>query len=407
MKRLKIASLCMLALALFVLPLATNAGKDKMDDNIYISSDEVIDSSLYKAGNSIIIEGTINGDVFVAGNIVKITGEVNGSVFAAGNDITISGDIEGSVFVAGSNVNIGGEIGGSIRTAGSSIGIDAVVGKNIIGAGSNVSLESNSSVGWDVLLAGATISTDGVINRNAELYGASISLGGDILGDVKAEIDEGGSLVVLGGSNISGDITYRADKKDQLSVSDSAIISGETNFSEIEKTIKEVKEIEWEKFIFFLSMAKLIGLFGMIIVGLVIISISKTVIKENISTMTKKPLPSIGWGLVIFFITPLLLILLMITLIGIPLALILLPIYFISMYVAKVMAAFVIGNRVMSLVTKKKKLGLIWSLVIGAVILTFIISIPIIGWVVKLFIIWWGLGSLVMVKKELFKKINK
>ncbi len=408
MKNFKLASLSILAIMLFLMPLVSQAGQKEFSDNIFISATEVINNNVFKTGNSVIIEGTINGDVYAAGNIVKITGPISGSIFVTGNNITISSEVVGSIFAAGNNINISGTVGGSIRSIGNNISIDATVKENVLGAGANLSLKDKSSVGWDVILAGATISTDGIINRGASLYGESITLGGNITGDVKAEVGSEGSLAILRDANISGNVNYKANNPDQIDISDQATILGEKTFSKVEKADKKSSEIEWQKFIFFLSIVKLIGLFGMIVVGLVIIKLSKSVIDKNISNMTENAMTSIGYGLVIFLLTPLLLILLTMTLIGIPLVLILLPIYFILIYLAKVMAAFVIGNKVLEMTIKKKnKLNLIWSLIIGSIILTIIISIPIIGWIAKLFIIWWGLGSLIIVKKELLKIINK
>jgi len=42
----------------------------------------------------------------------------------------------------------------------------------------------------------------------------------------------------------------------------------------------------------------------------------------------------------------------------------------------------------------KKKDSLIWAMIVGVVIMWFIFCIPIIGWILALVAIWWGLGGI-------------
>lgn len=105
-----------------------------------------------------------------------------------------------------------------------------------------------------------------------------------------------------------------------------------------------------------------------------------------------------GMGALIFFATPIAAILVMVTVIGIPLGIISLVIWGILLYFAQIPVAITIGWLILS---RKRDISshglLIGALALGLFILYLIGSIPIIGWILMLFVIFFGLGSLVTV----------
>ena len=253
-------------------------------------------------------------------------------------------------------------------------------------------------------MAGANINISGQINRNAEIYSANATIDGEIKGNIKTEIDPKGTFVLLPNANIGGDINYKANADDQLFINEGAMVVGSTNFSEFEKIEKEKAFINLMSFF---TITRLISLFGLIVVGLMLISLSPKIITQEVENAKSKPWASIGWGLLTVVFTPILLLILMITIIGIPLALILLPIYFIVMYLAQLVVVFVIGDAIIIRIIKNKQINLSWALIAGTIVFYLIASIPIIGWVLKIIAIWWGVGAMLITKKELLMKINK
>jgi hypothetical protein len=41
------------------------------------------------------------------------------------------------------------------------------------------------------------------------------------------------------------------------------------------------------------------------------------------------------------------------------------------------------------------------------VALFLLIALPFVGWLLKLIVVWWGLGAIFMIKREIIKKINE
>lgn len=403
MRKIKIFGFCFLVALLFLSPMATGAVADQADENVYIGPGEVLNQNVFKAGNTVIIEGEINGDLFVAGNVISIKGPIAGSIFVAGNSVNISSKVGGSIFAAGNSVVISGEVDGSIRAAGSNLTIDAKVMENVLSAGANLNLSNQSSVGWDALLAGASINTNGPIARNAEFYGSSVVVNSQIAGNVKVELDGESPLTLLPGTKILGNLEYKAPKEELLQIQEGAEVVGETNFNVFDEGGKEDRD---KAFSAFFSVAKLIWFFSLLIVGLIAIAALKKPTKDIAEEIVQNPLKSIGWGLVYFVVTPIIAFLLLFTIIGIPLSLIIIVFYIASLYLVKIFIAIAIGAWLINLINKKKEPGLGWSLVLGLIVFFILTMLPFIGWIIKLVAVWWGLGAAMTVKMKLLKKIN-
>jgi len=146
---------------------------------------------------------------------------------------------------------------------------------------------------------------------------------------------------------------------------------------------------------------RVVGLFGLLVVGIILVTLlAKKVLQIN-EEMISRPWPSIGRGAVTFLVVPLIVILLLVTIIGIPLALISIPLYLVLIYLSKVMAGFALGLLILNRMSPEKYKGsLIWPLVLGSVIIMIICSIPFLGWIVNLFLIWWAMGSIIKIIKE-------
>jgi len=386
LKKLTIVSL--IGLFLVALPVVALAGQDKMDQAIYIGPEEIIEGNFIKAGNTIEVAGAVNGDVIVAGNIVTIAGPVAGDVIAAGNIVRVTGPVSGS-----------------IRVAGSTVQIDSEVENNVWAVGSSVTLSPDANVGWDVYSAGATIEVKSPVGGNAWLTGASVVLGNTVGKDVKAAIDTDGKIVLYPEAKVEGDLVYKAGSEEQLELKEGAEVVGEIS----KKAIVIPDQADWEKAfgataIFF----RIISFFSLLVIGLVLVTLMPKIILQTKDEMVKRPAQSLGWGFVYLVVVPVIVVLLMITVIGIPLALIIVPFYIIALYLSKVLVGLVIGLLILDNLTRDKKYkgSLVWPLALGLLVLLIIISIPYVGWLIKLLLVLWALGAAITVKREVLKEFR-
>ncbi|MFA4833222.1 MAG: polymer-forming cytoskeletal protein [Patescibacteria group bacterium] len=368
---------------LLALPISAKAFAVKTGDSVYIAEGEVIEGSLYAAAANITVDGTVTGDVICAGQTINIKGKVDGDVICGGQSVNISGQIDGNVRVAGNSVNLGGKIA-----------------RNINAFGASIILDKNAEAGWDMFIAGATAEIRGKVG--GDLYGTcqKTTIAGEIGKDVRIRLkdriraekkgfsyeDKSELLAISEGAKIGGNLTYTGSN--EAVISDKASVAGEVkhNFPKVEKA-GEFRFVGW-------FWGRLYSIFAALVVGLVLISLWRKQIVELTNRMLEKVGASIGWGAVVMFLTPIIAILLIFTVIGLPLALILFGVWIIALFMAKILAGIMIGRSVLEKFWEKKKDSLIWAMIVGIVICWFIFSVPFVGWILALVALWWGLGGI-------------
>lgn len=337
-------------LALMLIPLTgVKAIDTKTGNSVYVSKDEIISGNLYAAGNTISVEGLINGDLIAIAQTVNVNGRV-----------------EGDIIVAAQNITINGEVGGNIRVAGSAININGPVSRNVNAFGSDINLGKNSKIGWDVYAAGENLETSGNIEGglSGDVNRALIS--GKIVKDV--------NLTILNESRTPAIITQTAQIGGKL----------EQNFS---KTDEPNWLAVW-------VWAKVYEIFCFLVIGLVLIYLGKNTTKKILKKIEDEPKKTIGPGAIILLIFPPIVLFLLFTIIGIPLALIILALWLIFVYIAKIFTALILGQIILKKLIKKNEINLIWPLVLGTIICYLLFSIPFVGWLFSLIAIFIGLGGI-------------
>lgn len=371
-------------------PAAAQAYSVKTDNSVYVSREETIDGTLYAAGNSVIIDGAVTGDIFCAGQTITINGSVGGDIFCAGESVTVNGATLGSIRVVGNSVNI---------TASTSGGIQAF--------GATISLGPDASVGRDMLIAGAVADIRGDINGYLHGAAGSVIVGGRVGQDIKLRLDERikgekyaenysgpKPLRILPEAMIGGNIYYISGIIGEIS--EKAGIGGEIGHSFPKKNISKndlAAAAIWGRIIF---------VFAALVVGLVLISIGREHVTALSNLMTEQGASTIGWGMIVMFLTPIISLLLIFTLIGIPLAAILLSLWLILLYLSKIIAGIAIGRLLVKKIWGQEKESLTWAMVLGITLSWLAFSLPVVGWILTLAAFWWGLGGFWLY----FKKAN-
>lgn len=383
-KRLIIRTLAGLFLA--ALPLTAWAASQQFEQSVYVGPDQIISGNFVKASNVIDIHGPVNGDVIVAGSSITIAGAVAGDVIAVGNNITITGPVSGSVRVAGSTVQI-----------------NSHVDHNVWAAGSTVTLGSESTVGWDTYAAGGSVEVRGPIGGNLWVGGGTVIAASTIGKDLIATVDQGGQVILYPTAAVKGNLSYRAVSDKQLVIKEGATVAGEKKLLPLPNGKRDVKNFFSAAYFFW----KIVGLFSLLVIGIIIVTLAPKKLLEVQTEMMKRPWPSLGWGLIYLIITPVAALLLLVTIIGIPLALIMLALYAIALCASKVFAGFALGSLILNKLAKVSYKGsLIWPLILGLVIIVFLSAVPLIGWAFKLLLVLWAFGALMTIRKQTLKEFR-
>lgn len=362
------------------LPLAASAYSVKSGDSVYVPKGEIIEGNLYAAGSSLTIDGKVTGDVICAGQSISITG-----------------DVAGDVICAGQSINITGKIGGNLRLAGNTVNFSGQTERNGLIMGATIVTAASSTIGWDLLILGNVFELRGDIGR--DLYGSAgkVSLSGQVGKNLNlnfgAKNNNGQPLVIADTAKINGDIKYKSDK--DAIIGGGAVIKGEVihNFPNMAAKKSGLENSGW-------WWGKLISIFSALVIGLVLISFWREQIIKITDLMLAKTGPSFGWGILALLLTPIITIILLITIIGIPLSLILTALWLIAMYASKILVGILVGRSLLNNFWLKKKDSLISAMIIGIIVAYLIFALPIIGGFIALLAVLWGLGGIMLALKK-------
>jgi cytoskeletal protein CcmA (bactofilin family) len=357
------------AISLMVYPaLSTIAFDARSGKTIIINSDEVVNDDLYLTANTILVDGTINGDLTTFGRSVSIKGVVKGGVLAAGE-----------------TVKIGGEVSRAVRAAGRNLIVDGNFDGDVLLAGDKIHINDQTQITGSLVFAGRNISVDGSVKDGIKGYGQEVIIDSQIKGDVELEVEE---LVVLPRTRIDGDLIYGSDQ--DADIQSGAQISG--------MITRNPPSPDRERLPSWRSISTGIGFvafFMSLLTGLIIVLLAPKWLESTTDYIIAKPGPSVGWGAVILFATPVAALIAFIIVIGIPVSLITLALYAIAIYISQIPVCLLIGRWIISRFRSVEGKAIMFgALALGLFIYRILRMIPFLGGLIVLAAILFGLGAM-------------
>jgi hypothetical protein len=352
------------------------------ETHVVLKEDQTINSDYFASGDTVTILGTINGDAYVAGGTIFFDGTVNGDIIAAGGTITIRGTAQ------------------NVRVAGGTIMVDGTIERNLTVTGGTITISDGTQLAGSLVAGGGTITVSSPIGKGATIGGGTVTIAEAINGNVFAGV---GELILAPQAQVSGDLTYAS--KEEARISEGATVSGKLTHTIPDKPKREDAQ---ETFLGLGQVAlffKLFNAVSMLIIGLLLIGLAPVFVKRVADGIVAKPWQSLGVGIVTLILAPIVFVILLLTIIGIPLAFIFLTLYLITLCFAKLFVIYLLGERIGR--TLHPKLHIMLMFLIGLVIYEIITFIPIVGWLVELAALVFGLGSLLIQKKELYSSLRK
>jgi len=369
---------------------AQNVGANnntKINQTVVLAKDQVVNNDYVVKGNAVDILGTVNGDVYVAGGTVVAEGTINGDLLAIGGNITIRGNIAGNARIIGGNIIVTGSIGKSL---------------SVFGGSSN--LTDTAKIGGSIVGAGGTFTLYGLVGKDVRIAGGQLSLRNKIAGNVLTYV---GQLSVSPNADIAGDVTYWSNQKAEVATG--AVIKGKTTQNLIpKKAAPRMESTEFTSIIpaitTFVIFGKIVSFLASLIIGILFIRSFPICTQKIISSIKTGFWKNVGVGLLTVIVTPIVIILLFCTLIGIPLAVFGGILFALSLYMAHIIAALVIGKWAIKYISKKDHIN--WSLFIGLVIYGIISVIPVLGWLFSTIFVAAGLGAILIEKKYSYVQLR-
>jgi len=360
---------------------------ERISDNTYIFADKVR------------AKGTYEKDLFIFANNVEVTGEVQGDLFVIGTkQFVLTGIVRGNVWFFANQADLQGNIVGSVRGAGPSLLVDSIVEKNLQIFGNNV--RTSSQVGWHSVISGNYVEVGGSHHRT-DITGREVKLTGNFQDDVYVRTP------------------YR---QSQLTVNSESVIQGTLHYhgehpADIEPGAQLPQDIDWQPLLiksftrhsFGEIFSWLTSLFGLLVVGLLVFSVIPDSAVYVVKKFNEKPGVHLLIGFISLFLIPIVVVLLLFTVIGIPLAILVTIMYGVILYVSQIFASVYVGQLLVVRICKgtgtlKRFLSRdFWSFTLGLIVLKLIIALPLIGWIFSLLVICSSLGTMVMLVRQQIK----
>lgn len=331
---------------------------------------------------------THNGTYYAAAQNVEVDGNVNGDLVCAGQTVTVNGTVTGDVICGGQDVTINGPVGGSVRVAGQTVNLNNTVGRNVTVMGQNVMLSSQAAVSGEVAAAGQTVTINGPVAHVVDVAAQEFALGSTVGGDVNARIGD----VNLGqDASVNGDFTYT--NADVLAVDKSKVHGTVTH------NLPPQNEAHTHS-----SGGALVGLwFGGLVYWvlaalagmLLAVWLLPRFVRGVTDQMVKRPWAAVGWGFVAVMAGPIVLVLVAITVLGLPLAFVLGSLWFLALVVSGGVAGVAAGRLLLRHKTTDQR-NLAMAALAGVPLTVLIIWLPALGIVAGLAAAWWAVGGMLL-----------
>lgn len=332
-----------------------------------VKNDEVISHDFFASGDTVIISGKVFGDAYVFAQKIVVDGEVNGDLIAAGGEILIPGKVAHDARLAASKISISGAVDGSV-TAGT--------GEFIFGR--------DGRIGNSLVIGTKDVSLQGYVGRDLRIWANKVTVNNNVSGSIIAAVTD---LTLDPGARIGGDVTYWASNN--LVVNMGSEVRGQTIKHEI-KTDIAAQSIE-KSLAGLRFTLKVFGFLLSLFLGLLFIKLMPTFSSQISEYIVKKTFRSFWVGILTLVATPLLILVLLLTIIGIPFAFILLFLLVLVFCVSKIFVALAVGN----LLEARLKLNnsLLVKFVGGLITMTLLSMIPIIGGIFNFIALFAGAGA--------------
>ncbi|MBL8550418.1 MAG: polymer-forming cytoskeletal protein [Hyphomonadaceae bacterium] len=332
-----------------------------------------------------------DGAVAAMAEEITIPGRVGGDVFAAGREISIAGAVDGDLRAMGERVLLNGQVRGDASLAGQDLEVNGAVERELHAAGQSVRVNESARVGGKARLAGQDVEARGRFAGDVTAAAETVLIDAAIAGDLSVRARR----ITLGpNADITGRFEWRAAESPRMDPA--AQVRGGTEGEVGDWRDKRI-EVSPGAMRAFGDAARvgfaLMWALTAFLIGMVIALAAPDYYDRAIAGLRARPLPALGWGLLMLFAPLALAIVLMATLIGIPLGL-----FTLFAYPIFLAAGYALGAAAFAALLVRGRHGgaRIGALALGLVIFGALALVPWVGGAVALVAMWLGLGLLVI-----------
>jgi cytoskeletal protein CcmA (bactofilin family) len=320
---------------------------------------------------------TVKGDLYFTGQEISVDGTIDGDLFVWGQEATIRGHVTGDVFVFAQSVRVEGQIDGSMRGFCNNATISGTITRNLMAWAQVINVDSRGSVGHSLTSFSQTLSVDGKVGSDLLIFNQSTRISGAVGGNIR---EKGETLTIEDTAKIDGTVKFEGDKEPV--VSPKAKVASQVQFTHHVKQREEFGK----------SSAFWAGVLyvAFVLYGMALFLVSPTFGRESVNAAENVG-ASLGLGLLVFFGVFIGSLIAMCTLVGLFVGFSSLFIWIIAVYAAQPVAAALLGQWIFG--RTNETWPLIGRMLVGLLLIRVAALLPH-GWIIKLAMIFWGLGAI-------------
>lgn len=330
---------------------------------LVIEQNETLDDTLIFHGETLIVKGTVTGNVIAFAERVEINGTVQGDLISFAGMVLINGTVDGNAYTFSKATTVKGRVARSLHSF-----------------SSTTRIESPGSVAGDVFAFTSDASIDGAAGRDLYAFAGMTHVEGSVGRNIYART---GRLGVGAAANVGGDVTAYVKKQEDVQIDPGATVAGMTDVhlpTPRPSRFLRPKFYVWEA----------IWLAAAFVLGLLLNWLFPALFQprlENAGALLR----TLGLGFLILVATPVAAIIVAVTVVGMPLAVISLVLLLLGVYLAKIFVAAFVG-RALAGGREGQPPAFALQLLLGLAILFVAMNLPYLGGWIAFLVILLGLG---------------
>jgi len=380
-----------------------------------------VSAATFQAEEELSLSVPINDDLYAGGGTVTITDAIAGDLLVVGGEVTIDSSIEEDLVLIGGKVFLDGNIGDDARIVAGEVRINVTTGDDMVVLAGDVIITESTIIKGDLRIAAGKVRVYGTIRGNVYIRASEVTMNGTVSGttDISADsISYGGwtgkdaslaanDLTITNASVINGDLRYWQPQGEYYF--GGVTVEGEKLFDD---------SLSLDDFGGIADSAKstlkvaLLGIAGYwmlssIFIMVLMILITKSYFVDAEKRLRAAPWMSMWYGIVYLFVTPVIIGIVFMSMIGIPVALFMLVMYIFGFVFIKPMASILLATWIARHYKKKLSKPKLLLLSIGMYVAIQVgVLVPFIGPIAHLMVILTTFGVLAQVELKKFNKVR-
>ncbi|WP_416841396.1 bactofilin family protein [Haloferax sp. DFSO52] len=358
------------------------SAKTQVGPTVVVDRGETVSDDLTMAAGTILILGTVDGDVTALAGDVIVAGEVTGDVTALAGRIEVTGTVGGKVTALGGVTSVAGTVGDGIDTIGGALTVSGDVSGTV-----------------DAISVLVTVEDDATITGRLETTAVRTLVNGSVLGGEDSQVTQspGGAT---NSSRVSGPRSALVSTMTESTVIWSATLGLKPPTALALGPLLVPAQI----LPFGISFLDAYGFFVNLLLGVILVGVLPQFSTRVAAAIVRYPVRSAGFGLATTIGAPIVLILLGVSLFGLPLALAGGAIFLVLWWVGAIYGRVAVGVWILESVPRllaaagieREPIQNKWaSLFVGVFVVGLLVSLPAIGAVVDTGVAVLGVGALV------------